>query len=100
MIVIGLSFNSKVDKGNRTNISERETVEVISSAIGEVRMVNEEVYVIWYADKYLKLNPYNLPKAFKNPGLKISFSGNIKLTNTLEDDWGELFELTKIEAIN
>jgi hypothetical protein len=98
MVLIGLSFNTNpAVKKNPATFSDRKSVEQINNSKGEVRQIgNEDIYMIWCAEKYLKLNPYNLPEKFRKPGLSITFSGYIKEGSTLEDQWGELFELTSI----
>ena len=97
MLLIGFSFKTNYTAKDKADFSARQNTEVIKDAKGEVRKIgNEDIYMIWCGEKYLKLNPFNLPEKFKQPGLKITFSGNIKEMNALEDEWGELFELTAI----
>jgi hypothetical protein len=101
MVLIGLGFN-----GNQPNkmdakaaYSNRPTVETISYAKGFVKKIpgDEPVYIIDCPDKYLRLHAINLPATFKKEGLNVTVSGNIKATNTLEDAYGELFEVTSIQ---
>lgn len=97
MVVLGFMFDSKVDTGASENISNRETVETIQNAKGIVwKAGDEDVYTIECAEKHLKLNVINLPEKFKKDEAEVIFSGNIKLTHPLEDNWGELFEVTSI----
>lgn len=97
IIVAGISLNNSTGSDRATKLSQRPTVETISNAVGEIRKIGDtDIYMIWCQDKFLKLNVINLPEKFRQQGLKINFSGNIKSTNTLEDEWGDLFELTSI----
>ena len=97
MVVLGLMFDTKVDKGATDNIAERETVETIQNVKGVVwKAGDENVYTIECPEKHLKLNVINLPEKFKKDDAEITFSGNIKLTHPLEDNWGELFEITSV----
>ncbi len=99
MVVIGLCFRSDPQGEKRTNgLIKRQTVETVSHVKGELRKVGEEdIYVIWCGEKHLRLNPLNLPEKYKRPGQTFTFSGNIKATNTLEDEWGEFVEITDIQ---
>ncbi len=76
----------------------RETVEVISYAKGVVRQVgNSDEYMIECSARHLKLNPVNLPSEYREADLPIIFSGDIKATQPLEDEFGEYFEVKSIQ---
>ena len=97
MVILGLMFDSKVDTGTTDSIADRETVETIQNVKGVVwKAGDEDVYTIECAEKHLKLNVINLPEKFRKDEAEVTFSGNIKLTHPLEDNWGELFEITAI----
>jgi hypothetical protein len=97
MVILGLMFDSKVDKGAGDNIAERETVETIQNAKGIVwKGGDDDVYTIECAEKHIKLNVINLPEKYRKNETTVIFSGNIKLTHPLEDNWGEFFEVTAI----
>jgi hypothetical protein len=97
MVVIGLGFSggspSKADE-----YAQRPTVEMLNNVQGTVNMVegDEPVFVIQCPQRYLRLQAYNLPARYQRHGLAVWVSGNIKATNTLEDGYGELFEVTAI----
>lgn len=99
MVLIGLCFRSEPEDAEKTKaLLKRQTIEVVSHVKGELRKVGEEdIYVIWCGEKHLRLNPLNLPEHYKRPGMSFTFSGNIKATNTLEDEWGEFVEITDIQ---
>jgi hypothetical protein len=98
MIVVGFFFNSSIDtKAPANTFAARQTVEVINNAKGEIRKIgDEDIYMIYCKEKHLKLNAFDLPEKFKKPGLNVTFSGNIKTMDAMEDEWGELFEVTAI----
>jgi hypothetical protein len=100
MVLLGLGFNND-DSGNAQGqhpYMGRPTVETIHSANGIVKKIpgDEPVYIIDCPDRYLRLHTLNLPDAYKVEGLVVTVSGHIKATHTLEDDCGELFEVTAI----
>lgn len=101
MIAVGLGFNSHEGNGSlgQTGYSDRPTVDTISHANGVVKKIpgDEPVYLIDCASKYLRLHAINLPERYKKEGLSVTVSGHIKATHTLEDDYGELFEITAIQ---
>ena len=97
MLVVGFMFNTKVDNTATDDVAKREIVGTINNVKGIVWKVGDaDVYMIECAEKHLKLNAYNLPAQYKKDNTPITFSGNIKLTQPLEDDCGELFEVTAI----
>lgn len=101
MVLVGLGFNNSeaTQIGAKTPYSNRPTVEVLNDAKGIVKKVHgdEPVYIIDCPKQYLRLQAFNLPDGYKKEGLTVAVSGNIKATNTLEDDYGELFEVTAIQ---
>jgi|SRR5882757_2144627 len=98
MIVVGFFFNSSIEpKSTANTFADRQTVDVVSNAKGEIRKIgDEDIYMIYCKEKHLKLNAFDLPEKFKHAGLAVTFSGNIKMTDAMEDEWGELFEVTNI----
>ena len=97
MVTVGMGFNSVADKKNDDAFINRQTVDTICNARGEVRKIgNDGVYMIYCKAKHLKLHVINLPQKCKVAGINVVFSGNIKQTHPMEDDWGELFEVTNI----
>lgn len=103
MIAIGLGFNSGEgnDDPKHAAYSNRPTVETISQASGIVKRIpgDEPTYLIDCPGKYLRLHALNLPDTYKTEGLNVTVSGHIKATHTLEDDYGELFEITAIQSL-
>lgn len=101
MIAVGLGFNTSNggSSQNQDNYSDRPTVETITHANGVVKKVpgDEPVYLIDCASQYLRLHAINLPDSYKTEGMSVTVSGHIKATHTLEDDYGELFEITTIQ---
>ncbi len=100
MVTTGFFLNSSLVNDDITTPAARDTVEVISSATGIVREIGEgetAVYMIDCRAKHLRLNVYNMPGEFKKNGMQVKFSGNIKAGSTLEDDFGECFEITAVE---
>ena len=98
MIAAGFFFNSKIEnKAPDNNFLKRQTVAILKDLKGEVRAIGETgTYMIYCKEKHLKLNAVNLPEKFKQPRLAVTFSGNIKMTDAMEDEYGELFEVTAI----
>ena len=97
MLVVGFMFNSKVETTVTDGFAKRETVGTVNNVKGIVwRVGDTDVYMIECGEKHLKLNAFNLPAQYKKDNTTITFSGNIKLTEPLEDDCGELFEVTTI----
>lgn len=101
MIAVGLGFNSD-DSGSPRSQSaygQRPTIETINAANGIVKKIpgDHPVYIIDCPQKYLRLHAFNLPGRFKTEGLNVTVSGHIKAASTLEDDYGELFEVTAIQ---
>lgn len=97
MVAVGFMFDSKVDITKSDSLSARQTVEVINEAKGIVYKISDETYMIECAEKHVKLNVFNLPEAFKKDNAAIIFSGNIKLSEPMEDEWGEVFEITNVK---
>jgi hypothetical protein len=103
MVVTGFLLNSSLVNDGKTDPSGRETVEKIAGETGIIRKIGEgetALYMIDCRAKHLRLNVYNMPGAYKKDGLQVRFGGNIKAGSTLEDDFGELFEITAIEQSN
>ncbi|MEP6677089.1 MAG: hypothetical protein ABJA78_18140 [Ferruginibacter sp.] len=97
VLIAGVGFTANINSAKDQSYGNRKTITVITNAQGEIMKAGETgVYVIHCGEKYLDLNAYNLPEKFKKDKLTVSFSGNIKLTGTLEDEWGDLFEVTDI----
>lgn len=97
MVAVGMGFNSAADKKNEDAFIHRQTTETICNVKGVVRKIgNNGVYMIYCKAKHLKLHIINLPEKFKVADMPVVFSGNIKQTHPMEDDWGELFEVTNI----
>lgn len=101
IILIGLVLTIGAKKPNDNTstdaLKSRETVEVIKYAKGIIRQVGEtDVFMIECADKHLKLNVANLPKAYKEADLPVVFSGEIKFTKPIEDEFGEFFLVSAI----
>jgi hypothetical protein len=95
-VAIGLSFkNPNPAAGNAV---QRATTGVVENATGTIHIVHgdEPVYIINCASKYLRLHILNLPVAFQKAGKQVQFSGCIKATLPLEDDYGTYFEITDI----
>jgi hypothetical protein len=101
MIAVGLGFNTSNGGGSQGqgNYGDRPTVDTINQAHGIVKKIpgDEPVYLIDCASQYLRLHTINLPDSYKTEGMSVTVSGHIKATNTLEDDYGELFEITAIQ---
>ncbi len=100
MVITGFLLNSSLVNDSKTNPSARETVEAITGESGIVRKIGEEenpVYMIDCPAKHLRLNVLNMPGEFKKDGLGVRFSGNIKASSTLEDDFGAYFEIIYVE---
>lgn len=96
MVLIGFLFDSKVDIAKPDGIAQRKTVATLSNVKGTVYKAMDDVYTIECGEKHLRLNVINLPEEFRKDNAEITFSGNIKLSQPLEDDWGELFEVTSV----
>ena len=98
VLIAAVGFTVNIDTPKEDVYTNRKNVDVINNALGEIIKAGETgVYVIHCGEKYMDLNVYNLPKKFQQDKLKVTFSGNVKLTGTLEDDWGDLFEVTAIK---
>lgn len=98
LLIAAVGFKANMGHSKEDAYSNRETIETINALKGEVLQTGEDgVYMIHCDDRYLDLNAYNLPAKFKKDKLTVTVSGNIKFTNTLEDGWGELFEVTAIK---
>jgi hypothetical protein len=100
MVITGFCLNSSLVNDGKTNPLGRETVETITGEAGIVRKIGDgemAVYMIDCSAKYLRLNVCNMPREFKKDGLIVRFSGNIKAGSTLEDDFGEYFEILSVE---
>jgi hypothetical protein len=102
-IIVGFLLNRSLVNDSKTNPAKRETVEAIANETGIVKIIGKgetAIYMIDCPAKYLRLNVYNMPENFKNDGVQVQFSGNIKANSTLEDDFGEIFEITAIAENN
>jgi hypothetical protein len=100
MVITGFFMNSSLVNEGNTNPPDRETVETITGESGIVRMIGDgemAVYMIDCTAKHLRLNVMNMPGEFKKDGITVRFSGNIKASSTLEDDFGECFEIISAE---
>lgn len=100
MVLIGLGFQG-VDRTAPiapSSHGQRPTVEVLSDVKGIVKKVegDEPVYIIDCPERYLRLQACNLPKAYQQEGRYVTVSGDIKAASTLEDEFGELFEVKEI----
>jgi hypothetical protein len=103
MVITGFFLNSSLVNDGKTNPERRETVEVIANETGIIKQIGEgetAVYMIDCPSKYLRLNVCNMPEKFKKDGISVNFSGNIKANSTLEDDFGEIFEITNVVENN
>jgi hypothetical protein len=97
VILSGMLFNFFVKKTAEPVLPTRETVEEVSYAKGIIRQVgNTDVYMIECGEKHLKLNPINLPSEYKEADLPVVFSGDIKVTPPLEDEFGDYFDIKSI----
>jgi hypothetical protein len=100
MVITGFCLNSSLVNDDKANTAGRETIETIKGETGIVKQIGEgetAVYMISCTNRPLRLNVYNLPRTFKKHGQLVTFTGNIKASSTLEDDFGELFEITAIQ---
>jgi hypothetical protein len=101
MVLIGLGFQGSEHAGQTVTggYGQRPTVEVLENVKGIVKKMegDEPVYIIDCPEHYLRLQAYNLPKAYQQEGRCVTVSGDIKASNTLEDAFGELFEVRNIQ---
>jgi hypothetical protein len=100
MVVTGFCLNSSLVNDNKTNSSGRATVENITGETGIVKKIGEgemAIYMIDCSARHLRLNVLNMPAEYKKDGIKINFTGNIKASSTLEDDFGEHFEILSVK---
>lgn len=100
MVITGFFLNSSLVNDGITTPAARDTVEVIASETGIVREIGEgenAVYMIDCRAKHLRLHVYNMPREYKKNGIRVRFSGNIKAGSTLEDDFGDYFEIISVE---
>jgi hypothetical protein len=100
MVITGFCLNSSLVNDGTTNPSGRQTVETITGEAGIIKKIGDgemAVYMIDCSAKHLRLNVFNMPGKFKKDGLTVRFSGNIKAGSTLEDDFGECFEILSVE---
>jgi hypothetical protein len=100
IVITGFCLNSALVNDGKATPSGRETVETITGESGIVRKIGDgemAVYMIDCGTKYLRLNVFNMPGEFKKDGLTVRFSGNIKAGSTLEDGFGEYFEILSVE---
>ncbi len=98
MILIGFSFKAPGKSTIVSSYAQRPTVETIELETGVVKLLpgDEPVYLIDCPRRNLRLNVLNLPAAYRLQGKTVQFSGNIKATHPLEDEYGELFEITAV----
>jgi hypothetical protein len=99
MVITGFCLNSSLVNDGKTPPADRETVETITREAGIIRKIGDgemAVYMIDCSTKHLRLNVFNMPEVFKKDGLIVQFSGNIKAGSTLEDDFGEYFEINAV----
>src|ERR1700712_814359 len=90
-------LNSATEINKPVSFLSRPTIEKINNEKGMLMKVEDaSVFVIQCKDRYLRLNAINIPEKFSASENEITFSGNIKYTNPLEDEWGQLFEITDI----
>jgi hypothetical protein len=103
IVITGFFLNSSLVNDGKTNPTVRETIDTITGETGIIRKIGEgetAVYMIDCGTKHLRLNVFNMPAVFKKDGLTVMFSGNIKASSTLEDDFGECFEILSVEQHN
>jgi hypothetical protein len=100
MVVTGFFLDNSLLNDSNTNPAVRKTIETISGQPGIIRKIGTEetaVYMIDCRAKNVRLHVYNMPAEYKKDGLQVKFSGNIKASSTLEDDFGEYFEILSVE---
>lgn len=98
IVATGLLFDTTSQTATTPDICKRETVGTLTNAEGVIRKIDEaSVYMIYCKQQHLKLNVVNLAQPFRQADLKVIFSGNIKNTHPMEDNWGEFFEVTEIK---
>jgi hypothetical protein len=103
MVITGFLLNSSLVNDGKADPSARKTVETIAGETGIIRKIGDgetSLYMIDCRAKHLRLNVYNMPGQYQKDGLVVRFGGNIKSSSTLEDDFGEYFEITAVEQSN
>lgn len=96
---IFVSYTNNLQLTKYAFIHERKTIDTVIQQTGIVYKMgttNEPLYIIRCANKYLNFFPANLPAHCKQDLAKITFSGAMKYTHPMEDEYGQFFVVSEI----
>lgn len=96
---IGVSYKRAIEKPIFSKIAKRKTIGSVKDKNGIVKNVGtmqQPIYIIRCKDEYLNLFTANIPSVFQQDNLAVTFSGDLKEMQPIEDDLGQYFVVNKI----
>ena len=95
-----LGLIGKKQENSKCAFDNRKTVETVKNQVGTIKRLHETLYIIVSEDNRSRFAPCNLPDKFKQDGLKIRFSGEVKEIYPTERWAATLFKLTDYKVVN
>ncbi|MEA5592949.1 hypothetical protein [Rivularia sp. UHCC 0363] len=93
-------IGKKQENTSKCAFDNRKTVETVKNKVGTIKRLNETLYIIVTEDGNGRFAPCNFPNKFKQDGLKIRFSGEVKESYPNERWAATLFKLTDYKVVN
>ncbi len=90
----------KVENTSKCAFDSRKTVEKVENQVGTIQRIHDKLYIIVTEDGRSRFAPCNFPNKFKQNGLKIRFSGEVKESYPNERWAATLFKLTDYKLVN
>ncbi len=93
-------IGKKTKNNSKCAFDSRKTVETVENQVGRIQRIHDKLYIIVTEDNRGRFAPCNLPDKFKQDGLRIVFSGDIKEIYPNERWAATLFKLTDYQVVN
>ncbi|MGB3760400.1 MAG: hypothetical protein WBA07_29155 [Rivularia sp. (in: cyanobacteria)] len=93
-------IGKKVENTSKCAFDSRKTVGTVEKKVGRIQRIHDKLYIIVTEDNSGRFAPCNLPNKFKQDGLKIQFSGDIKEIYPNERWAATLFKLSDYKVVN
>lgn len=96
---LGLIGN-KIENTSKCAYDSRKTVETVENQVGTIKRIHDKLYIIVTEDNTGRFAPCNLADKFKQDGLKILFSGDVKEIYPNERWAATLFKLSDYKVVD
>ena len=91
-------IGKKVENTSKCAFDSRKTVETVENKVGRIQRIHDKLYIIVTEDGS-RFAPCNFPNKFKQDGLEIRFSGEVKESYPNERWAATLFKLTDYKGL-